>query len=424
MNREAKQNRLALLIGSILIYLLVFVLFFGKAGENIVAIATLPMLLAGWYYGWQIGLLTIAGIIGTNIVIFMLMGLDGPAIVLNQAPGISVAVVGSIGAGWLRSILNRLRNQTAQLAKERRSLIQEIQAREQAELALREAKELAESANRAKSRFLANVSHELRTPLTVILGYCDLLQMQVTNDNYSTVRGDLSRIQHAGNHLLDLINAILDLSKIEAGKLSVQKETINLRQLLIETRMIVEPLITQNRSQLVIDGIELGQTIYSDSVKLRQILVNVLDNAAKFTHDGVITLRIRTTDGGWSAESANKDPRGATATTILFEVSDTGIGIAADVMMRLFEPFAEAHHGEKQLQGGSGLGLTISQQLCRLLGGDLAISSREGEGTTVTFWITSESEAAELLPTSETAQNSILDHDGTIIAETSETSQQ
>ncbi len=245
-----------------------------------------------------------------------------------------------------------------------------LAAREAAEVARQDAvtaRERAEQANHAKSRFLANMSHELRTPLNAIIGYSEMLQDEAQEMAPDEVKADLSKIHGAGKHLLGLINDILDLSKIEAGRMDVHLETFGVRHVLEEAVGTVAPVMERNKNTLVVDAApDLGDML-SDMTKLRQVLLNLLSNAAKFTQGGTVTLAARRVDA-----------------TLTFSVRDTGVGMTAEQQGRLFQAFMQADASTTRKYGGTGLGLAISRHFCRMLGGDVTVQSAPGEGSTFT----------------------------------------
>ena len=364
------QDRHALVLFASLIYAAIFLL----SGGQVVAITALslaPILLAGWLFGLQAGLSAALILVLLNILLYNLTGQSGIMLTLQQWPGIVGSLFLGGGAGWLSGLLQQVRNQQLALAQEREALLKEIQAREQVELALIHARDAAEQADRAKSIFLANISHELRTPLTVIIGYSDLLALQVQSEE---MHNDLRRVQRAGRHLLTMINSVLDLSKMETDQLEIQPEPTRLGSLLDEAADLVGALVERRQNRLVIDYDTTIDTIMVDPQRLRQILVNLLENAAKFTEQGVITLRVRQMDN-------------AAHRSLLFEISDNGIGIPAADLPRLFQPFTQASTIQGPIHGGTGLGLAISRHLCRLMGDDMTLESVEGKGTTVRFSI-------------------------------------
>ena len=262
----------------------------------------------------------------------------------------------------------------------------DVSDKKEMEFALEDAKDAAEAANRAKSAFLANMSHELRTPMNAIIGYSEMLAEEAEDDGLDAMIPDLEKINSAGKHLLALINDILDLSKIEAGRVDLYLERFDLAQMLQEAVATVSPLIAKNDNQLVSEfGDDLGQ-IRADLTKVRQALFNLLSNAAKFTSGGTVTLtaeRQRREDGDW----------------ILLSVTDTGIGIPADKLDHVFEEFSQADDSTTRNFGGTGLGLPISRRFCQMMGGDITIGSEPGKGSTFTIELPAAVDALEAAKT-------------------------
>jgi len=245
----------------------------------------------------------------------------------------------------------------------------DISVRKAAQDALRSAKEQAEAATLAKSTFLSSISHELRTPLNAIIGLTEILCDHPARFGTENALEPLRRVRNAGRHLLGLINDVLDLSKIEAGKLDLEVELVDVAALLEETRGTVEGLAEQRGNRLTVDCPAGLPRIATDPLRVRQILLNLLGNACKFTEHGFIALRVALLDLG--------DRRALELT-----VADTGVGIAPEQLPRLFEEFAQGDGATARRFGGTGLGLAISRRLCRLLGGEISVESAIGRGST------------------------------------------
>jgi signal transduction histidine kinase/DNA-binding response OmpR family regulator len=247
------------------------------------------------------------------------------------------------------------------------------------------ARDQADEASRTKSAFLANMSHELRTPLNAIIGYSEILKEEAQDQGLDELLPDIERIEAAGRHLLGIINDILDLSKIEAGRMDVYLETFDLTALVREIKAIIRPLVAKNNNKLeVICPDDIGE-FRSDLTKVKQSLLNLLSNSAKFTNNGKITLKI------WRSAT----PSGS---TVSFQVSDTGIGMAPEQMSKLFQTFTQADTTTTKKFGGTGLGLAITKHFCVMLGGDVTVESKLGEGSTFTITLPDHG-AAETVPT-------------------------
>ena len=258
------------------------------------------------------------------------------------------------------------------------------------------AKQAAEQANRAKSAFLANMSHELRTPLNAIIGYSEMLEEEVQDtEKISNVR-DLQKIQAAGKHLLALINDVLDLSKIEAGKMQLHIESFDIAEMIEEMATTLKPAIAKNANTFHLQMPENIGAMGGDVTKVRQILLNLLSNACKFTDHGTVSLdvdRLTTASQDW----------------IRFRVSDTGIGISAEQQENLFQEFTQADISISRKYGGTGLGLAISHRFVQLMKGRISVESAPGQGSvfTVHLPVQAAGEQIETLPSAQTTSSEV-----------------
>lgn len=231
------------------------------------------------------------------------------------------------------------------------------------------AKMSAEEASTAKSQFLANMSHELRTPLNAIIGYSEIVEDEATDLGYTQLTPDLRKINSAGKHLLSLINEILDLSKIEAGKMEFYIEPVDIKKVIMETVDTIDSLIKQKNNTLVLNMQRQLSIMQTDLTKLKQVLYNLLSNASKFTEDGTITLTV----DQYFVQNQN---------WISFVVEDSGIGMTDEQSSRIFSAFAQADNSTTRRFGGTGLGLAISQTFCQMMGGSISVKSNLGKGST------------------------------------------
>ncbi|HET7228780.1 MAG TPA: response regulator [Longimicrobium sp.] len=250
--------------------------------------------------------------------------------------------------------------------------MEDVTERRRSEEEVAKAREAAETANKTKSMFLANMSHELRTPLNAILGYSEMLQEEAAELELAGFGADLDRISAAGKHLLALINDILDLSKIEAGKMELFLESFDLAELIDEVACTIRPMVEENANTLDIHLAPGLGAIHADQMKVRQALFNLLSNAVKFTHEGSITV-----DAGRQWMDGSE--------WITVRVADTGIGLEPGQLVKLFQDFTQADPSTTRKFGGTGLGLALTRRFCQMMGGDVTVHSVAGEGSEFTI---------------------------------------
>jgi signal transduction histidine kinase len=298
-----------------------------------------------------------------------------------------LALAGLLGVTAFSTVRYRRKRREAEQLREQ-LLVEEHKAREAAE----EAKEAAEVANKAKSQFLASMSHELRTPLNAIIGYTEMVGEELEDLGAQELKPDLDKVVAAAKHQLSLVNDILDLSKIEAGKMTLFLEEFDVTKLVNEVAATVQPLVAKKSNTLEVNcPADIGVMI-ADQTKVRQTLFNLLSNASKFTERGVIRLTVSEKVSEWVSEKFATKPTPAHSPTdplthprlLVFSVSDTGIGMTPEQLAKLFQAFEQADSSTSKKYGGTGLGLAISRKFCRMMGGDITVKSQAGKGSVFT----------------------------------------
>jgi signal transduction histidine kinase len=359
------------------VQMLAFATLYGSFHYGGVSSPFMPWLLVamllGFFYLSERSLL-IVGVFALNLLAFFgAFALEGGfphRVPLSSLSGVGIISVFSatIYMGWMSVYY-------ATMLAMRSELERETERHRVTAVRLRQAKEFADKANKSKSIFLAKMSHELRTPLNAVIGYSELLLEQGEGDaKKESQLSDLRRINAAGRHLLSLVTDVLDLSSIEANTITLNAETFGLGDFVEEVTATIEPMMTTNGNRLVVRRVgDLG-TVSTDVTKLRQAVLNLLSNAAKFTKQGTVTLVVRrdaTAAGDW----------------LDIQVHDTGIGISPADLPKLFQDFGQATAGTSNEYGGTGLGLALSQKLCMLMGGGISVTSEPGRGSCFTLRI-------------------------------------
>ena len=319
--------------------------FFGP-GE-----AVLPLLTLLFFTIYPVNFLNSFFIVTTTVIGFLIYLLEMDIIVDSQIPYLLIMP-------FVYSVFVKRSN-------EYKDRIDYVKTEE-----LKILREQAQNASKAKSDFLANMSHELRTPLNAILGYSEMLMEEAEDDELESYAADLAKIQSSGEHLLTLINDILDLSKIEAGKMDLHIEEFEFVKHLAQIEATAKPLVEKNGNKFILENNATFEKLKNDQTKLRQILFNMLSNAAKFTKEGSVTLSINTIE---------KDVR--------FAVIDTGIGMNEEQLGKVFDEFTQAEASTAKDYGGTGLGLPISKKMTEMMGGKMEVESEEGKGTTFSITI-------------------------------------
>ncbi len=360
---------------------LTFVTLFGSYHYGGVSSPFLPwllnaLLLAFFYLGDRPKLLySVLGMFALNVLgfyaVYAVTGAFPEHVPIEKMSGLGITSVLSATV-----YMSMMALYYANVVASQSELEHEVQNHRATAIKLREAKEEAEKANRKKSEFLAKMSHELRTPLNAVIGYSEILLEDAEADGRKEQQiADLRRINSAGKHLLSLVTDVLDLSKIEAGKMELAAQAFDLGDFVDDVVATCRPLVMENGNDFVVERGVLGEVV-GDATKLRQAVLNLLSNAAKFTKQGRVTLkagREAAPEGDW----------------INIAVRDTGIGISQENLPKLFQNFNQAEASTSSRYGGTGLGLALSQKLCRMMGGEILVESALGGGSCFTVKVPS-----------------------------------
>jgi signal transduction histidine kinase/CheY-like chemotaxis protein len=363
VNRAAIYGAVSTFVGA-LIYCSGWVMAWAMGGK-----------VAGFVAGAWLGITVIHGMVYfSSVRILFIAALAPPALAAMIMPFVIAPETG--GAITMAIVAAQVVLLSFIAANDRNKLVADLES-------TRAQRAAAEEASKAKSQFMANMSHELRTPLNAVIGYAEILEEDLDADGKTEGAADANRIRKAARHLLGLINDVLDLSKIEAGRMELAVGPVDIEALVADVMDQVRPMAEANGNDLVLTMPDVITPKLTDGGKLGQCLLNLLSNASKFTKDGRIELRVSRTDDG-----------------IAFEVEDSGIGISPADARRLFQPFTQVDESLTRRQDGTGLGLVITRRLAELMGGDVTFTSVQGQGSTFSLRIVAETVGASLQPAS------------------------
>ncbi len=347
-----------------------------QQGKEAIRFLSLLIVVVGFVFGWVTLLLL------EKLVLSRLSRLSDEVAEIGESGDLSlrVSAPGKDELSNLGTTINVMLGVLEQYEQELQRSTNEIQ----------KAKETAEQANWSKSQFLANMSHELRTPMNAILGYSEMLQEEAIDCGQDGLVPDLQKINNAGRHLLGLINDILDLSKIEAGKMDLYPESFEIYTMIQDVSSTIQPLVEQNGNVLNIHCADTIGCLYADLTKTRQNLYNLLSNACKFTAQGTITLTVEKALGESNSQVSSLNSKSSLnpqTSFLIFRVSDTGIGMTPEQIDKVFQAFTQADASTTRKYGGTGLGLAIAQKFCQMMGGTIAVESEYGKGSTFTMYL-------------------------------------
>lgn len=361
----------AVVLGLAVLYVAAYPVLFRALRPDVASILVLGVLPAGLLYGLWGGVAAAAVMVPLNFLLLSGIGPDAVAALYSDWAGAVTGVGCGVAAGAARDLLGRTRTQAATLERERNRLEEEIARAERSErilartnLELEYAREQALRAARAKSVLLGRASHELRTPVAAILGYVELLQEELAAGQPSDLRRDLGHVHHSARHLAALLDDLLDITRLESGKLAPQLERVEVGAVVEGVRAVAAPLAERRGNALVVEVEAAEAELVTDPRRLEQILLNLVGNACKFTDHGRVTLAARRAEGGG----------------VTFVVTDTGIGMTPEQAERAFEEFYQADPAGGA--GGTGLGLAIARHLCAVLGARIELDTAAGKGTT------------------------------------------
>lgn len=323
-------------------------------------------------------------------------------ILQNTSYALEGAALNKVISDQNKNLEGIVQERTKTLEEQTCELKQEIAFRRLAEESLVVAKEEAERAARFKSDFITKISHEFRTPLNAILGYCEIIQFETKNLNLPRIDEDLKAIEVSGRHLLGLFNDILDYSKMKAGVIDVNLENVKVMNLVEDVMSTIRPLARNNRNTISVTQQGFVNTMFSDPGRVRQILLNLLDNACKFTEEGAVSLKV-------VSETLDQ------IDWLTFSISDTGMGISQEMIPQLFKEFSQSEDSVARKNGGTGLGLAICRRLCQVLGGDISVKSELGRGSVFTVRLPRDASAGEKLPDEQGGALSPLANNGSIL---------